>query len=377
MATPISIPRPTAPMEPMPTYPSGISIISISMEPQSPKRMEQQTHTAAPFPSAPSSPRNPVSNYVTPVYDVSQPNTIGQPISQNSMLPWGGSSSYANFHGLWSQAATYQQNDIVLGTDGYTYIWISPTSGNSPKNVPPNLANLVSTKSAIYSQWQLQPWNPNPNKANINTATFRELFRNFCCVMMGNTSSGQNISPYPLAPVPQNIYKTDPKDNPECMFRSPLRDCTSNVGSPSVSQLDPVVTVQGTNYISGVNTMQLRAVLAAVNAMGLRSGSQNVISRTIVLQGAMISSAPAQKPVPQMVQVRVYSSEPQPLISEVYANTYAGDDGNVNDPNSDGLANLKGYVAIELYNPYAVPLTLNNWQAGYIPHSRNLSLARL
>ena len=61
---------------------------------------------------------------------------------------------------------------------------------------------------------------------------------------------------------------------------------------------------------------------------------------------------------------RVYSNAPQPVISEVYANSYRGF-----DPGNPNIFNDRGYVAAELYNPYSVPMVLNNWQLGLVNRS--------
>ena len=84
-----------------------------------------------------------------------------------------------------------------------------------------------------------------------------------------------------------------------------------------------------------------------MNALGLRDQTQTIISRTIWL-AAYVNN------VASVVEARVYSAIPQPIISEVYAD------------NDISTGNLKGYVAIELYNPYNTPITMNNWQAGII-----------
>ena len=58
---------------------------------------------------------------------------------------------------------------------------------------------------------------------------------------------------------------------------------------------------------------------------------------------------------------RVYSNAPQPVTSEVYANS-----SNQADPQNPGVTNLNGYVAVELYNPYSVTMVLTNWQLALV-----------
>ncbi len=112
--------------------------------------------------------------------------------------------------------------------------------------------------------------------------------------------------------------------------------------------------------MTNTNVMALRAALAAVNTLGLRDNSQNVISRTIDLLNNSQIDTGATPPPQAPVELQVYSNAPQPVISEVYVNTFTGNDSGT------GTANPQGYVAVELYNPYPVPLTLINWQLGLI-----------
>jgi DNA uptake protein ComE-like DNA-binding protein len=55
------------------------------------------------------------------------------------------------------------------------------------------------------------------------------------------------------------------------------------------------------------------------------------------------------------VYVTVFGTEPQPFITEVYAQT----DTKYNPGTG---ANGSGYVAVELYNPHTFPITLTNWK---------------
>jgi hypothetical protein len=316
--------------------------------------------------------RNPVSNYITPVYDFNLTN-IGEPLEPlgvlsnpyvisagtvpGMMLPYGtfgtGITSYAHFRGNWTLSPTpaYQFNDTVVGGDGFTYINVSTTGGNTL--TPPTIASVFSTNA---TPWQLQPWTKSAVKANVNTATFRELYRAFWSVMSGNPSNqspfgaNTNINTNPTSFDP---YWPDPNagtitTDPQHQFRSPLRDPTYTTASAvtNITRMDPE------------NTMLLRAAIASVNTLGLRDNSQNVISRTVYLN-AMVNTPPGPA-VQTPVMARVYSNAPQPVISEVYANTYTGSD------NGNHTINPQGYVAIELYNPYPTILVLNNWQVGLV-----------
>ncbi len=319
--------------------------------------------------------RNPVSNSITPVYD-SNVNNIGEPLEplvgavanpyaappgtiSGMMLPYGigpPTPNYAHYRGPWSGTAgvTYQFNDIVVGTDGYTYIYVSQTPGNTATS--PTLNTLPPASASwpaglgFYTQWNFQPWTKSPVKANVNTATFRELYRAFWSVMAGNPSNqgpfGANTNiyydPYGADASAPSPAPPNPAYSPQHQFRSPLRDPTYTTGTASgnVTRLDPE------------NTMLLRAALAAVNTLGLRDNSQNVISRTVYLM-AWIAPAGGGAAVQTPVMARVYSNTPQPVISEVYVNTVLS-------------TNPDGYVAVELYNPYSTPMILKNWQLGLV-----------
>jgi hypothetical protein len=86
--------------------------------------------------------------------------------------------------------------------------------------------------------------------------------------------------------------------------------------------------------------------------MGLRDSSHNIISRTIYLT-AWINQTGGSAAAPTPVMATVYSNAPEPVISEVYAET-------------DATETPNGYVAVELYNPYSVPMILHNWQLGLV-----------
>jgi hypothetical protein len=317
--------------------------------------------------------RNPVSNYIEPVYDpthfgeplytipdtifalptapstptVTTPGAVGEVVASQMMLPYGN----GHFKGTWTAApaAPYIFGDIVQ-YGKYTFIEVAP--GGAGGTAPEGTIDQLSTTNT--SVWQFQPWTQYPVKANVNTATFRELLRAYASVMAGN-------------PATQTVYGTDPATYgtpypapgagpnfvPFHQFRSPLRDPTYLAGN-------------ATTWLPPSQVMMLRAALAAVNTLGLRDDTQNVISRTIWLYayvahnvGGTITS------VPHLVETRVYSSAPQPFISEVYVNTDIKP--SPNDANDATLApNPHGYIAIELFNPTSAPLILNNWQLALV-----------
>jgi hypothetical protein len=318
------------------------------------------------------------------------------------------------WRGMWASGATYQLNDIVQSTTGMTYLWCNSAQSNTLQDPGTYLP------SAIAAGWKRQPWHPVPTKANVNTASFRELWRAFWCVMSGPALNNNLISPTPsvtptanftpfgnngyqplavmapgfndpygiaqtaIAPFPSvyDPYYVSPRNQPQLtvpgtqppqrMFRSTLRDERYTIGSPpdqSVFRFDPM------------NMMLLRSALAAVNTLAMRSGTQDVISRTVTLLAGVDNGifAPGSSTSGGLaplnpVKVSVFSASPQLYITEVYANS----DATPNDPYAMGhgmLTNPKGYVAVELYNPTGQAISVNNWQLGLLDRRNCNTLA--
>ncbi|MGA2582593.1 MAG: helix-hairpin-helix domain-containing protein [Tepidisphaeraceae bacterium] len=374
--------------------------------------------------------RNPVNNYTTPVYDPAYPfygpnseptPTLGEPLYTTPMtpgstpdpfgqlmLPYGShynstaAASTSHYRGLWSATNTYVFNDIVL-RNGYTYICIantlSPSTQLPPPVVPPAVApydpaalgtGTYAGQLANSQYWRLQPWTQHPVKANVNTATFNELFRAYWSVMSGNpvrsttvqyttplgNTVGAPLSAFgditpdlnPYDPAGTTMIPASTTGNPAHQFRSPLRDFSS---SGNVAPYTKVTRMDAGNVAI------LRAAIAAVNTLGLRDNTQNVISRTVGITASIWNSTTSTA-VLQTVHARVYSNTPQPFITEVYAYGFNGTPTPATaDPNYNGTVNPHGYVAIELYNPYTMPLSLNNWQLGIITRDGTVTYPNL
>ena len=230
------------------------------------------------------------------------------------------------------------------------------------------LANLSPTTltPANWNQWRMQGAGAYPTfdgprplthqtRVHINSAPFEELWRGFWGVMRKLPQSG----PVPYLNDPS---RTSPIDtyfgmrfaagtfvpvrdqiHPSMMFRPSIRD-------PRV----PYTAAPGAD--GPIMMILLRAALAAVNTEDLRDVDADVSAHRIRLPG--LESAAA---------VRVYGTERQPFITEVYVNT---DD---RAPATGGPGNPNGYVAIELHNPYDVPINMgpptaaggpNGWSVG-------------
>jgi hypothetical protein len=290
---------------------------------------------------------------------------------------------------------TYE-NPATAGVDGDLYICIAASTGSAPTDT---------------SSWYKVPAGAVPAKVSLNTAPFAELFRGFWNVMKsdfpaqhthfdGDITAARNSGAYEMlddprggtaypatfndpyvgnkfmdywnvggagGPAPFDPDLRDftgpgagPPSHPARMFRSPIR---------AVADMGGLFSAQ-TPRLPADQVMLLRAAIAAVNAEDLRDADADITAREIILQAVVDTGGDGTATLPaDMIPVScvVYGHEPQPYITEVYANT-----DNVRDFGSG--TNPNGYIAIELYNPYPVPINMTNWviaacprraQAGY------------
>ncbi|MGB7156604.1 MAG: hypothetical protein WBD40_00975 [Tepidisphaeraceae bacterium] len=202
------------------------------------------------------------------------------------------------FKGAWGPAQAYKFGDWVTGADERSYVCIQPTASSLATSDP------VSVGGAYF--WAPVPWSEHPVKASINTANFGELWHAFWDVMIEQTTA----APY------------EPPLSGARMFRNPLRDAATAVPA----ELTPY------------QTMLLRSAIAAVNAMDLRDSDNDVTSRKITLHEDPLTPATT-------FEVMVFGMERQPYITEILVDPAA-----------------PAYVAIELHNPYPVPISLAGWQ---------------
>ena len=144
-------------------------------------------------------------------------------------------------------------------------------------------------------------------------------------------------------------------------FRSSLRDPTGL--GPFPPNRGPLVTVaepQAKTFLPPSSQLLLRSLIAAVNAADLRDNDDDVTSATIFGFPVVVNGAYMQ------TRLTVFGAERQPFITEIYVNndtstqsaTLTG--GAANDV-TGGKTNANGYVAVELYNPYDEPISLNGW----------------
>jgi Helix-hairpin-helix motif len=163
----------------------------------------------------------------------------------------------------------------------------------------------VATRQTPSANWARESWNPTSTKTSINTATFPELWRSFYSVMSDKWNTAPNTTTAHVG---------------AAMFKSSLRE-------PATNALVPALT--------DIQMVQLRAAIAAVNAMDLRDTDNDITSRTITLYDDLDSKT---NPTPRApVTTTVFGSEKQPFITKVIVVQ---------------LSATTWWVGIELYNPY-------------------------
>ncbi len=201
----------------------------------------------------------------------------------------------------------------------------------------------------------------NTSKTNINTAPFEELLQSFYDTMcdadnpnftpFDDDAGAATIDPYrgnrftPIAP-----FASIPEEHPSRMFRSPIR------GNAPTDRLAPF------------QTMILRAAIAAANVESLRGLDTDLpLRRTVTLPAVPLPGGGASK----AYTVDIYGLKRQPFITEVYLNSNVNplpppDPANPPPPNATPEQNPKGFVEIELHNPYDVAIPLDKFHVKVI-----------
>ncbi len=191
----------------------------------------------------------------------------------------------------------------------------------APSPTSPEAADTALPPAAAYHQsanWQKEPWTPTPTKTSINTATFPELWRSFYNVMCDGVWNG--------AP-----GGTGADGGGTAMFKSSIRNTPVPPPPPPPAPL-PLGTV---NTLTPTQSVQLRAALAAVNAMDLRDTDNDITSRKVQIYTDPSTVPSAPTPV---LTANVFGSEKQLFITKVII---------VRGPTA-----ATSFVGIELYNPY-------------------------
>ncbi len=210
------------------------------------------------------------------------------------------------------------------------------TSRNAVSNIAPahdiSALTLYATSNENESLPLYNLANTTVSKISVNTASFNQLWQGFWNTMTATPLT----APY-----------TDSADgNPFVdgrMFRSLLRDPRPTTPPRAASVSVPMTSQE---------TLMIRSAMAAVNTLALRGNALNdytVPSRRIFVRDSTnLGNVNSLK-----YDVMLYGGQPQPFITEVFADTSTA-------------YGPKGYVAVELYNPYDVDISLANWNLGVI-----------
>jgi hypothetical protein len=251
------------------------------------------------------------------------PNNLNKTYNSDAAIgvpAWSNDLDFDYWRDPMNSAGTFRPlRPLLVGTNGVgnSIALRSTAAMGSPPTLP----------AAEMAPYRL----PAPPKANINTASFGELYRAFWSVM---TEPG-GTAPYPAGD--------------QHMFRDPQR-VPLGAAPGAGTALPPQLT--------SADMVQLRAAIAAVNALDLRDGDNDISSAKIALPNGSVAV--------------VNGTEKQPFITEVFVDVYPGPELDIaGKPKVGGASNAQGFIAIELYNPYQQSLTLRNWRIGVIDRRQN------
>lgn len=257
-------------------------------------------------------------------------------------------------------AAPYQFGDMITW-NGHRYICINPLQATTVQPAPMRLTGPGDpTTTYDNDTWVYEPWTTSPTKIPVNSATFGQLWLAYWSVMADQTRSDGNLGPaFPYGWDPTlDLLPLNRRSGH--MFRSPLRVAPPTTGGSRPWLLTPM------------QVMQLRAAIAAVNAIDMRDSDDDVTSRTVQLIDPLQAN-----PRLQQVFATVYGLEKQPFITQVYATNESpattggggGPGGGTGGSGGGGAGPTYGFVAVELYNPGPTPLTLTNWVLASTPRT--------
>ena len=155
------------------------------------------------------------------------------------------------------------------------------------------------------------------------------------------------------------------EQHPLRMFRSPLRPPpvrTAANAPPTAAVWD-----RTTPYLPADQVLILRAGIAAANLEAIRDSSHDPLDSDASYSG---NARTAVHRIPLTAYIyntatpvvaKVYGLRVQPYITEIYANTSARVNGAAPPaPPAFGVPNPKGYIAIKIFNPTAVPISLQH-----------------
>ena len=188
-------------------------------------------------------------------------------------------------------------------------------------------------------------------------------------------------TPLPAAQAPLTNDRTEPgttlsvvngqtavtEQHPLRMFRSPLRAPAVRNAAGSLPTATTPPWDDSIPRLPADQVVILRSAIAAANLEAMRDSSHNHLYVNAGVNDGWNNDRVVRHVLPVQAYINnvlttivanVYGMRRQPFITEVYANSSTQDDAIA--PSTTGLLNPKGYVAIKLYNPYPVPISLQN-----------------
>jgi hypothetical protein len=302
----------------------------------------------------------------------------------------------------WNDGMTYDVGDWIRHSRNgklMQFVCINPQvvsrSGGEPPREPfmppPGGASADPTHPSYVNSWEPQVFETYPTKVSINSASFGRLYLAFWQVM-GESTPISAAPPAVQSPFKDSLlfltgsFPQNPRPNPPGYFDNPyvgrrfvapapglpapIFPAATHPAYPTVTEQHPMrmfatplrTVPVGTGFgpttprLLQDETIRLRAALAAVNALDMRDGDDNITFQDVTLRASLDRGADEmteQDDAAVLVRARVYGNEKQPFLTEIFAHTQVQQPGG-------GTDNPFGYVAVEFYNPHPFPIDLVN-----------------
>jgi hypothetical protein len=250
----------------------------------------------------------------------------------------------------WNSTTTYDFGDWVIGPDNFSYVCLLHNAGQTPQQPKFGYTGVGP------EYWTPVPWTRQPVKTSINTATFDQLWLGFAQAMTDSITpiGANNTIPLWQPPMMTPSQGVNYSEKQLQQFRSVIRDNRSlpvsnftppNTGNPKTMTASPRLQLTPTQML------QLRAALAAINTLDMRTAPADMTTRQV--RSHQITLADNQGNPAYTVEV--YATDVQPYIGQVYVQSK-------DDPNGAPGNGSENFIAIQLLNPYPVPINVTpNW----------------
>lgn len=212
-------------------------------------------------------------------------------------------------------------------------------------------------------------------KISINTADYGDLVRGFYQTLARDTVAATAYTDaYHGSKFNHDTQASIEQEDTRRQFKSSIRlipNAAATIASatpgaaPTVAYTSPTLPPE--------QMMRLRAAISALNLETLRL--QNTPTGGTTPSNAAGATTPDEARFRDIqltlsdnttITARVYGLQRQPYITEVFAQNDNVTPGPLNGIAGDQFPNYKGYIAIELYNPYDVAIDLSNCKIGLI-----------